>query len=163
MGRPNRTRVRLRPRLEALEGRAVPSAGRVPAAFLQSLIPEDAQLAEHIHPHLTIIINGQTQAIPAGIGIPLGQDGAHPLHTHDSSGTIHVESTQQLPFRLEDFFTIWGQEFNRHDILGHSTNAHHRLTMTVDGRRSTAFGSLLLQDGQQIVINYSTIPSRRGS
>ena len=41
----------------------------------------------HIHPHLTIKINGEEQNIPANIGsVPCHL----PLHTHDNDGVIHV-------------------------------------------------------------------------
>jgi hypothetical protein len=95
-----------RPGVETVEPRALLASGIVPRAFLFTPIPETATLAEHIHPLLTINIDGQNVPIPAGIGI--GPDGNLPIHTHDSSGIIHVESTKKLPFRLQDFFTIWG-------------------------------------------------------
>jgi hypothetical protein len=108
----------------------------------------------HIHPHLTIIINGQVQVIPAGIGIE-ANDSALPLHTHDATGKIHIESPVVYDFTLQDFFTIWGQPFNDHAILNHPTNAARRVTvmMTVNGQPSTAFGSLVLHDLDNIVIN----------
>src|SRR2546426_10179788 len=56
----------------------------------------------HIHPVLRITINGQPVTIPANIGIDSAlwndhsldadgmMSGMAPLHTHDTSGTIHV-------------------------------------------------------------------------
>jgi hypothetical protein len=126
------------------------SVGQVSRTFLLTPLPEDTPLREHIHPHLTIVINGQVQAIPAGIGI--GPKGFLPLHTHDASGTIHVESPGIRPFRLGDFFKVWGQSFTRRQILGHRASSHHPITMTVNGHPSSAFGSLLLRDAQDIVI-----------
>jgi hypothetical protein len=113
-------------------------------------IPDGTPLAEHIHPHLTIIIDGQRQTVPALIGME--PNGWLPLHTHDNSGTIHVESTRLYDFNLGDFFAIWGQPFSNKNILGHPASRTQRIVMTVDGRPSRAFGSVLLQDGQQIVI-----------
>jgi hypothetical protein len=85
-------------------------------AFLFTPVSDSAPLAEQIHPFLTIVINGQQQTIPAEIGIEAS--GNLPIHTHDSSGIIHIESTKVLPFRLRDFFTIWGQPFSKKNILG---------------------------------------------
>src|SRR5437016_1935131 len=49
-------------------------------------------VALHIHPRLSIIVDGQKVPVPANIGIePSGRTMAA-LHTHDDSGTIHVES-----------------------------------------------------------------------
>lgn len=153
---PRRERPRLAPQFEPLEGRALLSAGghggHVPRSFLFTPISDGTPLAEHIHPHLTIIIDGQKQTIPEGIGI--GPGGDLPIHTHTADGTIHVESTRQLTFRLADFFTIWGQKFNKHSVLGHVAGHGQTIRMTVDGRPSHQFGNLPLQDGQQIVITY---------
>ena len=62
---------------------------------------------------------------------------------------LHVEATVPYDFTLGNFFTIWGQNFSSQEILGHHADATHRITMTVDGRPSDAFGSLVLQDHQK--------------
>jgi hypothetical protein len=151
-----RDRSRILPSVEPLEGRELLSGVKnVPTSFLFTPIPEGAPLAEHIHPHLTILVDGQLQVIPAGIG--LGANGNLPLHTHNASGYIHVESSRVEPFRLRDFFTIWGQTLSNKNVLGHRADRTHKITMTVDGRPSNAFGTLLLRDLQDIVINYTTV------
>lgn len=140
------------PQFDSLEGRTLLSAAKISRATLTTPIPNGTPLAEHIHPHLTIIVNGQTQTIPANVGVT--PTGALPIHTHTADGTLHVESPQQLPFRLRDFFTIWGQPFSKRTILGHTAGRGAKITMTVDGRPSKLFGNLLLQEGQNIVIRY---------
>jgi hypothetical protein len=148
-----------RPAFDSLESRELLSAPKnVATSFLFTPIPETAVLAEHVHPFLTIIINGQNDPIPKGIG--LEANGNLPIHTHDSTGILHVESTQKLPFRLRDFFTIWGQPFSNKNILGYKADKTHKVTMSVDGRSSNAFGSLLLKDFQDIVIRYVPIKHR---
>jgi hypothetical protein len=142
-----------------------------PASYYLNPIPDPhgIPLAMHIHPHLTIIINGQQVTIPAYIGLtyPSGSTNpnstftsATPIHTHDTSGYIHVESTQVYTFRLSDIFDIWshyagGQGhpvsdpsivFNSQDLLGHLVDATHRITMTVNGQPSTLYGNLPLND-----------------
>lgn len=144
--------VRHSPQFDCLEDRALLSAGKVTRAYLMTPIPEGSPLSEHIHPHLAIVVDGQAQTIPAGIGIK--SNGDLPIHTHTADGTLHVESPKQLPFRLRDFFTIWGQPFSQKNVLGHVAGRGEKITMTVDGRPSKLFGNLLLQDGQQIVIRY---------
>ncbi len=125
-----------------------------PDAVLFTPVSTSVPLAMHIHPHLSIFINGQPQVIPADIGIT-STGGAFPIHTHDASGTLHVESPVAREFRLQDFFTIWGQSFDARDILDQHTDATHQVavTMTVDGQPSAAFGSLVLRDQDNIVIN----------
>src|SRR5262245_14575940 len=98
-----------RPRLapELLEGRTVPSAAAPNDPFLFAPVDPSAPLALHLHPHLTILVNGSPVTVPAGIGIKAAGD--LPLHTHDASGTIHVESPGARTFTLADFFAVWGR------------------------------------------------------
>jgi hypothetical protein len=115
-------------------------------------VDRSAPLALHIHPHLTILVNGSPVTVPAGIGIKAGGD--LPLHTHDASGTIHIDSPAARTFTLADFFAVWGRALSSRQVLRYHANATHRITMTVDGQPSTAFGSLVLQGGQRIVIRF---------
>jgi hypothetical protein len=141
--------------VEQLEERAVPDGAPLTDRFLFTPVPDTTPLAMHIHPHLTIFIDGKEKTVPAGIGIEATGD--LPLHTHDASGKIHVESPVVRTFCLEDFFAVWGQTFDSQQILGYHADAHHVITMTVDGRPSEAFGSLPLKDGEQIVIRHTEV------
>lgn len=138
--------------LETLEDRIVPA----PVAndpFLFTPVPDGTPLALHIHPHLTIIMNGQTQTVPQGIGIkePAGD---LPLHTHDATGIIHVESPVLRTFYLQDVFSIWGQPFTRWSILGARVDGTHQITFTVNGQTREDFGDWVLHDHDDIVIRY---------
>jgi hypothetical protein len=113
---------------------------------------DEDNLALHIHVYLTILINGRPVIIPANVGITAS--GAGPVHTHDASGKIHVESEAIRTFRLADFFAAWERAFNRRDILGHRSDTTHQITMTVNGQRSMEFENLILRDGDRIVIRY---------
>jgi hypothetical protein len=77
----------------------------------------------HIHPNLTLILEGNPIPIPKNIGIdsPLYKDhsldrysmaGMAPIHTHGNSGVIHVESTTNRSYTLDEFLDIWGPDFN---------------------------------------------------
>ena len=48
----------------------------------------------HYHAHLSIFVNGSSYLIPAGVGIKL-PDCIYWLHTHDTSGLIHIESPKK--------------------------------------------------------------------
>jgi hypothetical protein len=163
-GRP----ASLRPQVDALEDRLVcdvsqsfpdlgdainPRLGTVdlgPAvdAILYTPMVVGDSVVTHFHPHLTIMIGNKQQTIPTGIGV-LGDKGVLPIHTHDSSGILHVETiVPNMTFRLKDFFAIWGQTFTSTDILGHQADAHHKIVMTVNGVPSKAFGNLILSPDQ---------------
>ncbi|MGW2346170.1 hypothetical protein [Streptomyces sp. NPDC001661] len=91
---------------------AAPAPGdveaRVRAAGLEMLDTE--KLTMHIHPHLTVYAGGRQVTVPADIGIDRSGEKPRfsPLHTHDTSGTLHVESAQWQDFTLGQFLTEWG-------------------------------------------------------
>jgi hypothetical protein len=103
---------------------------------------------------LYIVINGFQEIIPANTGI--SGDCMHAIHTHDTSGELHVESHVDYKFKLTHFFQIWRQTFNRNNILGHVADADHVINFTVNGQVSQEYENLVLVDGQRIVIEYTT-------
>src|SRR5256712_5766984 len=124
----------------------------------------------HIHPYLRIVINGQDVTIPAAIGIvnPQTQNGIagggtcfEPMHTHDASGIIHIESPGNTNYTLSEFFQIWNDTdhfhhsvmingvshpivFSSTDILGFRADSNHRIVLLVDGQPSSEYQSLVL-------------------
>ena len=114
---------------------------------LDCLLP-NLQLALHWHPTLKILVDGQSESIPSNLGL-IG-DCHFPLHTHDSSGAIHVEAQVVRDYTLGEFMEVWGQPLQRDG---------YTLEMTVDGQPNTDFGNLVLKDKQEIVLNYSKITS----
>ncbi len=107
----------------------------------------------HIHPHLTLYVSGHKVAVPAQIGIDpalyrdhhldkyIGDMGAAPIHTHDSSGILHVESSVTRKYTLGEFLKIWGV-----DLSG------HKVSVTADGHAVAAYKRLVLKDGEDIVM-----------
>ncbi len=120
-------------------------------------------MALHIHPHLVITINGQQVTVPSQIGIDpslwvdhsldqYGMQGMAPLHTHDASGTIHVESRDLKDYTIGEFFAIWGQTFDGQEVLGHQAQVGHTVWMVLDGQRMAPTDSLVLRDNMQVQI-----------
>lgn len=125
-------------------------------------LPRTEGDAQHIHPYLRIVINGQPVTIPAFIGfraLPGGGACLEPVHTHDASGIVHIESPSPTQtYTLADFFTIWRATYNTVDIqgtrypvrytltelLGHRTDSQHFIRFLVDGARSLAGPGLVL-------------------
>ena len=65
--------------------------------------------AEHYHPHLRIIINGNEVPVPANIGVDPATGAMSALHTHETDGTIHIEAnTVGEVFTLGQLFIQWG-------------------------------------------------------
>ena len=108
----------------------------------------------HIHPHLTIMANKQIVTLPAGIGINDEKQCLTSLHTHDASGTIHIESPVQKDFILGDFFAVWDKQFNKNQFLDYKVDANHGLVFYVDGKKSNDFENILLKDKEELFIDY---------
>ena len=113
----------------------------------------------HVHPLLKITIDGQGVAVPAGIGIISGGTCFEPMHTHDALGIVHLEAPDtNTQYTLGQFFQIWSATyhtvtingvsqpivFNSTDILGFKADATHAVTLLVDGKPSSEYGSLVL-------------------
>lgn len=111
--------------------------------------------AMHIHPHLRIMIDQAAEKIPANIGI-VSAACMRPLHTHDNTGTLHIEWTRERDFTLGEFFNVWGKSFTQEEILGNRVDADHILRMTVNGAPTTDFGNVIVRDGDRIEIRYET-------
>ncbi|MFQ6330777.1 hypothetical protein ACLMAL_32215 [Nocardia sp. CWNU-33] len=63
----------------------------------------------HYHAHLDVFVDGRQITVPALIGIDDVARRGSPLHTHDTSGIIHIESETDIPFTLGQFFTEWDE------------------------------------------------------
>jgi len=75
----------------------------------------------HVHSHLSIFLNGEALAVPGHIGIVKQSDGNdcfYSLHTHDSSGKLHVEAPAEGMFTLGQVFTIWGEPLSDTNVAG---------------------------------------------
>ena len=82
--------------------------------------PEDATLAAnraglpmlgsemlqvHYHAHVDVSVRGNKITVPANLGIDRKRQTITALHTHDTTGIVHIESAADIPFTLGQFFT----------------------------------------------------------
>ncbi|MBI2010727.1 MAG: hypothetical protein HYS89_00610 [Candidatus Colwellbacteria bacterium] len=101
--------------------------------------------AFHIHPELTVLVNGQKEAVPANIGIVPGC--TRELHTHATDGVIHVESAVDRGYVFTNFLAVWGKSLER---------GGYDLKITVDGAETTD-PNFILKDGQEIILEYTSL------
>jgi hypothetical protein len=110
-----------------------------------------AKIIYHIHPRLNVTVDGKPVTLPTNIGInstlykdhsqdKYSMPGTAPLHTHDSSGNVHVESTVNRNYTLGEFLNIW---------LGPDLNGKTVKT-TVDGKPVSDFRYHVFRDKEQI-------------
>jgi hypothetical protein len=116
----------------------------------------EAEPAVHIHPRLALYARGRALPLPTNIGIDPTRPASEMagLHTHDSSGVIHVEGARDAT--LGQFFRIWGVPFGAERLGPYRADGRETVGMWVDGSPSRAFGSLRLADGQRIVVSYGS-------
>jgi hypothetical protein len=93
------------------------------------------QTATHYHAHLDILYQGQPIPVPAGVGIT--SSCFYWLHTHDTSGIIHIEAPKDqvnTKFTLGQLFQIWGQPLNSHQVATIPVSKGQQVKAWVDGK-----------------------------
>jgi hypothetical protein len=108
----------------------------------------------HVHPKLTVYVDGEPVGVPGNIGIEPGKPGMDmaSLHTHAPDGTVHVEG--QPNATLGQFMQVWGVPLAANRLGPYWASGDKTVRMWVDGKRSDAFGALKLKEGQEIVLSY---------
>jgi hypothetical protein len=120
---------------------------RLAPAGLHALTMEGAVV--HVHEHLDLFVNGKKVEVPALVGIDPVRNFLTELHTHDTTGIIHVESPTRTSFVLGQFFCEWGVKLTS-NCLGRYRGA---LSWWVNGKRMHGDpAQLVLRPHQEIVI-----------
>jgi hypothetical protein len=140
-------------------------APKAPSPPTTTTVSDDNKpMVMHIHPILSVYIDGKPVTIPANIGIDPNLYKTHkldaygmkmpdmpsmpvmyPTHTHDTSGKIHVESNEKRDYTLGDFLDVWGMDFSGKTVK-----------MTVNGTAvptNTDYRSHVFKDGEQIELD----------
>lgn len=111
--------------------------------------------AMHVHAHLDLFVDGAPISVPADIGVTPTVHA--PLHTHDATGVIHIESARARTFTLGEFFDVWGVRFTDRCLGGHCASGEDRLRVFVDGEEvETGFREVPLDDRSEIVVAFGT-------
>jgi hypothetical protein len=110
---------------------------RVKSAGLTMLTTEGTAL--HIHQHLSITVDGKAVTVPALLGIDETAQELSALHTHDTSGILHVESPVQRTFHLDQAFAEWDVRLAKGEI-GPYVNGQDGVRLTVFVNRKAYAG-----------------------
>jgi hypothetical protein len=122
-------------------------ADRLPILGLDALGQEGTVI--HIHQHLDVYVNGAKVTVPALIGIDTVGQFLTQVHTHDTTGIVHVESPTQRTFVLGDFFGEWGVKLTANCLGRYCGDLH----WWVDGKKMTGNPErLVLKAHQEIVV-----------
>jgi hypothetical protein len=98
-------------------------------------LPQAADFPFHIHAMLRVYVDGKRVPIPSQIGIDPASGFIAPLHTHDTSGIVHMEAVKTYPFKLGQFFNVWGVKFGDRQIGAYRDGDGRTLQVYVNGKR----------------------------
>ena len=130
-------------------------SARLAAIRLPALLQEGTAL--HIHQHLDVYVEGRQLTVPAGIGIDPADGFISPLHTHDTSGVMHVESPDVRTFTLGQFFAVWGVRLTGRCLGAYCASGPSLVRVFVDGHRVEGDPrQVALAEHQEIVVAYGT-------
>jgi len=135
-----------------------------------NLAQADARLAKlnlpplggalHHHADLYIYIDGQPVTIPESIGYdPTGNPAvSSPLHTHDTTGTIHVESGDpNFAPVLGQFMDVWGVYLTKDCLGDQCASGDTKIRAYVNGQEWTGDPTQIpLNDHDVIVLTFGT-------
>jgi len=117
-------------------------------------LPSRSGTSLHTHQHLDVFVDGKRVIVPAGIGI--GDGFISPLHTHDASGVMHVESTTVRSYSLAEFFAVWGVRLTKACLADECGKGE--LHFFVDGKPVADPNRVVLTQHQEITVAFGPPP-----
>jgi hypothetical protein len=117
-------------------------------------LPARSGTSLHTHQHLDVFVDGKRVVVPAGIGI--GDGFISPLHTHDASGVLHVESTTIRSYSLAEFFAVWGVRLTRACLADECGRG--KVHLFVDGKPAADPNRVVLTQHQEIAVAFGQPP-----
>src|SRR5262249_25362216 len=117
-------------------------------------IPPGGQEKFHIHAMLHIYRNGLLLPLPAEIGLDPAQGIESSMHTHDSTGIIHMEAPHPFSYTLGDFFAVWGVKLGPAQVGGLTGLGGDHLHFYVNGKPLSNPAAHVLHRYDSVVIGY---------
>ena len=132
----------------------------------EQCLDSHANLAMHTHPFMELTVNNSTVPIPADLGIDTTAcPGAmHLLHTHDTTGKLHVEGYEAFTPTAELFFAVWNISYPSSAALNALFDDPHNVSVTVNGAAYLGpWSELNLFDGETTsIVHDATKPDTDG-
>lgn len=120
------------------------------AACLEPLTAEGQVV--HIHALLIVYVDGQRETVPGDIGIDLQERRISALHTHDTTGVVHIESPVEATFTLGEVFLEWNVKLTADAIGGLTAGDGKTLRWWVNGDQRTGDPAGLKLEAHQIIV-----------
>lgn len=91
---------------------------------------------QHFHAHLDVFVDGRAVPVPADLGIDRTAGRLAALHTHDTSGVLHIESpSPNNRYILGQLFNEWNVRLAPTAIGGLPVAGANTLTAYVNGQK----------------------------
>lgn len=112
--------------------------------------------ALHFHTHLDVIVNGQYVTVPADLGINVAEQRISEMHTHDTSGVIHIEAPDTTrQYSLGQLFAEWGVRLDAQHIGALTTGGGKTLHAYLNGVEVTGDpAAIVLRNHDEIALEY---------
>lgn len=107
---------------------------------------ESDNLAYQAYVTISVTVNGLPVEIPSGVGIQ--ENCMRPIHTHDTSGLVHIVFSKPYDFRLGHFLWYWGFDIQSYDA-----------SVYVNGVAQQNYLDMVLRDGMTVIIDFKSKPS----
>ncbi len=130
-----------------------------PATVIQGVQCDPTEATDfHIHAHLDVIVDGKSSTVPAGIGIKPNEC-LYWLHTHNTSGVIHIEAPQETKFTLGQFIQVWDDTPGISPKFDEMINGDKNFKVFVNGfEYKDGYDKIPLNAHDEIVIVSGNVP-----
>jgi hypothetical protein len=109
----------------------------------------------HIHAQLHVYAKGKPVQVPAEIGLDEATGTSSPLHTHDTTGVIHMEADRTYSFTLGQFFAVWGVRFSKSQLGSFKTHDGETVQVYANGKPVKGDPvNLVMHEHDNIVVAY---------
>ncbi len=153
----------------ALTGRVNTSVHELKVGQVVNGVPclRDDLPATHFHIHLQILLDGKEVIVPAGLGVGrpwaenppgfIATGGCFAwIHTHDTTGVVHVFTQIGKSDTLGQVFSVWGQPLDATGALGYKGT----IAVLVNGQPIDGDPGLVpLKNLENVVIELGKPPS----
>lgn len=132
-----------------------PEYAHLPQRLAALRLPPNGDESYHIHAHLAVYIDGRPVPVPANVGISAAEGLESPMHTHDTTGVIHIEaSAPSDAFTLGAFFDIWGVKLTGDTLGGYRAGDGKSVQVFVNGSPVADGSAYVLHRQDDVVVAY---------
>jgi hypothetical protein len=119
-------------------------------------LPDPSDTVFHIHAQLTVYVNGKKSPVPANIGVDSANEFLASLHSHDTTGVVHMEAVRPYKFTLGQFFTVWGVAFSKTQLGAYHANPAQNLVLQtwVNGKQVPDPVNYAMKSHDRIVVGF---------